>query len=61
MAKELHFTSKDMPISEFDRKELKGRIETNPEYQRDFVYSVEKSSRIILTKTLINWQRNHCY
>lgn len=54
MAKELHFTSKDMPISEFDRKELKGRIETNPEYQRDFEYSVEKSSRIILTKTLIN-------
>ncbi len=47
MAKELHFTSKDMPISDFDRMELKGRIETNPEYQRDFVYTVEKSSRLI--------------
>lgn len=47
MAKELHFTPKDMPISDFDRMELKGRIETNPEYQRDFVYSVEKSSRLI--------------
>lgn len=47
MAKELHFTPKDMPISDFDRMELKGRIETNPEYQRDFVYSIEKSSRLI--------------
>ena len=47
MAKELHFTPKDMPISDFDGMELKGRIETNPEYQRDFVYSVEKSSRLI--------------
>lgn len=42
MAKELHFTPKDMPINVFDRMELKGRIETNPEYQRDFVYTVEK-------------------
>ena len=47
MAKELYFTPKDMPISDFDRMELKGRIETNPEYQRDFVYSIEKSSRLI--------------
>lgn len=47
MTKELHFTPKDMPISDFDRMELKGRIETNPEYQRDFVYSIEKSSRLI--------------
>lgn len=47
MAKELHFTPKDMAISDFDRMETKGRIETNPEYQRDFVYSVEKSSRLI--------------
>ena len=47
MAKELHFTPKDMPISDFNRMELKGRIETNPEYQRDFVYSIEKSSRLI--------------
>ena len=36
-----------MPISYFDRMELIGRIETNPEYQRDFVYSIEKSSRLI--------------
>jgi uncharacterized protein with ParB-like and HNH nuclease domain len=36
-----------MTISDFNRKESKGRIETNPEYQRDFVYSIEKSSRLI--------------
>ena len=36
-----------MPISNFIRIKLKGRIETIPEYQREFVYSVEKSSRII--------------
>lgn len=47
MAKELHFTPKSMPISDFDRMGLKGRIETNPEYQRDFVYTVEKSSLLI--------------
>lgn len=47
MAKELHFTPKDMPISDFNRMESKGRIETNPKYQRDFVYSIEKSSRLI--------------
>ena len=47
MAKELHFTPKDMPIGDFNRMELKGRIETNPEYQRDFVYSVEKFFRLI--------------
>ena len=41
MAKELHFTPKDMPFSNFNRMELKGRIETNSEYQRDFVYSIE--------------------
>ena len=42
MPKELNFTPKDMPISHFDRIELKGRIKTSPEHQRDFVYSIEK-------------------
>ena len=46
-AKELHFTLKDIHISDFDRMNLRGRIETSPDYQRDSVYSVEKSSRLV--------------
>ena len=30
MAKELHYIPKDMPISDFNIMELKGRKETNP-------------------------------
>lgn len=47
MEKELHFQSKDLTIREFNIMEQKGRIQTNPEFQREFVYSIEKSSRLI--------------
>ena len=36
-----------MPISDFDRMELKGGIKTSPEYQINFVHSIGKSSRLI--------------
>ena len=47
MSRKLHFTTKDMSICEFNRMELKGRIKTNHDYQRDFVYSLEKALRLI--------------
>lgn len=45
--KKMNFDSKDTTIENFDTWEMKGKLETNPDYQRDFVYTEDKSSRLI--------------
>lgn len=43
----LHFERRDQTINEFLTLKLKGKLITNPEYQRDFVYNQTQSSRLI--------------
>lgn len=47
MSKKLHFTSKDFTIREINDWESRGKLETNPDYQRDFIYPLDKQSRLI--------------
>ena len=47
MSKKLHFVSKDFTVREISDWESKGRLETNPDYQRDFIYPLDKRSRLI--------------
>lgn len=47
MANKLILDSKDMLVSNLKTWKEKGKLITNPEYQRDFVYSKEQSSKLI--------------
>ena len=45
--KKLYFTSQDTSVELLGLWKKKGNLITNPDYQRDYVYSEEKASRLI--------------
>lgn len=45
--KKLYFTSQDTSVELLGIWKMKGQLITNPDYQRDYVYSEEKASRLI--------------
>lgn len=47
MAKKLNLEAKDFTISELLNKDDKGKLITNPEYQRTYVYKDDKASKLI--------------
>lgn len=47
MARKLILDTKDMLVSNLKLWKEKGKLITNPEYQRDYVYSIEQASKLI--------------
>ena len=47
MAERLNIESKDFSITELKNKNDKGKLITNPEYQRTYVYKDDKASKLI--------------
>lgn len=45
--KKLYFTIKEPSINELRNWKTKGKLLTNPDYQRDYVYTEEKASRLV--------------
>ena len=45
--KKLNLEKMDYDVDKFDTWESKGKLNLSPEYQRDFVYSIPQSSKLI--------------
>lgn len=45
--KKLYFSIKEPSINELRNWKTKGKLLTNPDYQRDYVYTEEKASRLV--------------
>ncbi len=45
--KKMHYDKKDFTVGYLDDREQKGKLNLSPEYQRDYVYTVEQASKLI--------------
>ena len=45
--KKLHYDKKDFTVGYLDDREQKGKLNLSPEYQRDYVYTIEQASKLI--------------
>lgn len=51
--KKLYFTIKESSINELRNQKEKGKLLTNPDYQREYAYTEDKISRIVVLKLML--------